>query len=31
MFWYKQRREQFMRNMEKDFKEIIVKPVCSIY
>jgi hypothetical protein len=30
MSWYKQRREQFIRNMEKDFKEIIVQPVCSV-
>jgi len=30
MFWHKQRREEFMWNMEKDFKEIIVKPACSI-
>jgi hypothetical protein len=30
VFWYKQRREQFIRNMEKDFKEIIVQPVCSV-
>jgi len=27
MSWYKKRREQFIRNMEKDFKEIIVQPV----
>jgi magnesium-transporting ATPase (P-type) len=27
---YKQRRVQFIRNIEKDFKEVIVQPVCSI-
>jgi hypothetical protein len=30
MSWYKKRREQFIRNIEKDFKEIIVQSMCSI-
>jgi hypothetical protein len=30
MNWYKQRREKFIRNMEKDFREIHVQPVCSV-
>lgn len=27
MSWYKQRREQFIRDIEEDFKEIIVQPL----
>ena len=30
MSWYKKRREQFIRNMEKDFREIIVQPVSGV-
>jgi hypothetical protein len=30
MSWYKKRKEQFIRNMEKDFREIIVQAVSGI-
>jgi hypothetical protein len=30
MSWHEKRREQFIRNIEKDFREIIVQPLHSV-